>query len=202
MLLLLGAVSIIGIALMEHISHQIKNNVALITLDRPKKRNALNRAMISEIYRIFTALASDAEVTSVTIFGNGRDFCAGADLTEMTGRTSEIKQSDIERANILMDYIENFPKPVTAVIHGHALGGGLELALACHTRVSDGSGIFGLPEITLGFLPTWGGQKRLPKLIGDELAWQMIQTGICIDAAQAERWGLASRQSGTSGNIF
>ena len=175
---------------MCYVKHQIQNNVAQIILARPKKRNALNRAMISELYRIFCSLAADPLVSSVAITGTGPDFCAGADLDEMQGRGSLVKNADIERANKLMDCIGAFPKPVTAQLHGHVLGGGLELALACHRRVTDSSGVFAFPEMALGFLPAWGGTVRLPKLIGHANAAMMIHEGLGIGAASALEWGL------------
>jgi len=185
---------------MEKITCQIQDQTARITLNRPEKRNALNRTMISELHRLFCGLATDLSVGFVTISGIGPDFCAGADLTEIPDRTPEVKQADIDRANSLMDCIENFPKPVVAEIHGHALGGGLELALACHKRVSSASGIFGFPEITLGFLPAWGGVERLTRLIGSDLANRMVQTGIRVNAAQALDWGMIDGIYVSSGN--
>jgi enoyl-CoA hydratase/carnithine racemase len=171
---------------------QTQENIAHVILNRPEKRNALNRAMISELHKIFCELAVDNSVGTIILSGNGPDFCAGADLDEMKGRDSKTKDADIENANRLMGCIEHFPKPVTAKMHGHALGGGLELALACHKRASDDSGIFGFPEITLGLWPAWGGTMRLPKLIGVERAEYLIQTGKRIGAAQAAEWGLVT----------
>jgi len=175
---------------MDHVTYQIQGQTARIVLNRPEKRNALNRAMISELAEIFRELAKDTTLRSVVISGNGPDFCAGADLTEMPDRPPDVKRADINRANSLMDYIEKFPVPVTAEIHGHALGGGLELALACHKRVSGESGFFGFPETTLGLVPSWGGPERLSKLIGKDLTDRMVQTGIRINAAQALEWGI------------
>jgi enoyl-CoA hydratase len=176
--------------MMGYIGYQIQGREARVALARPEKRNALNRAMIEELLGLLAKLASDPSIDSIVIFGLGPDFCAGADLAEIKERADETKRADIKRANGLMDFIEACPKPVIAKMQGHALGGGLELALACHKRVSSKDGIFGFPEITLGFLPAWGGQTRLPKLIGRDLAARMIHGGIRVGAPKALEWGL------------
>jgi len=175
---------------MEHVTYQLQGQTARILLNRPEKRNALNRAMISALIGIFRELAKDTALHSVVISGNGPDFCSGADLTEMPNRPPDVKRADIDRANNLMDFIEQFPVPVIAEIHGHALGGGLELALACHKRISGESGIFGFPETTLGLVPAWGGPERLSRLIGKDLTDRIVQTGIRINAARALDWGI------------
>lgn len=174
---------------MEHrfIKASIKDGVGLIELDRPRELNALNRAMVEEIGAVCQDFALDPVVRVLVITGE-QHFAAGADIGNMVNLTPE--QADSFSFRHVMAGIENLPKPVIAAIKGYALGGGLELALACDLRIASPSASFGLPEIKLGIFPGAGGTIRLPRLIGPSRAKMMIYTGKIINAEKALNWGL------------
>jgi len=171
-----------------------RDRIAVVTVNRPDKLNALNAATVDEIGRAFRALAADESVGGILLTGAGeKAFVAGADIAELAtmGPISGVRVSrqgqDIFRA------IEKSPKPVIGVVNGFALGGGLELALACHFRIASEKARFGLPEVKLGIIPGYGGTIRLPRLVGRGRALEMILTGEMIDAQEAYRIGLVNR---------
>ena len=164
---------------------------ALVAVDRPKALNALNREILEGLAVVFEELAGDPEVTGIVLTGAGRKaFVAGADIAELQALTSESALRFARRGQEVMRAIEGTEKPVIAAIGGYALGGGLELALACHLRVAGPKAKFGLPEVKLGVIPGYGGTQRLPRLIGRGRALRMILTGDPVGSDEALAAGL------------
>lgn len=167
--------------------------VAVVFLTRPEARNVLNHELASGLLSVFTALKDDGRVKGVVLTGEGKSFCAGADIAEMARMSPAEASSFAEQGQRLMFAIEKVGKPVVAAVNGHALGGGLELALACDFIVAAESAVFAAPEVLLGIMPGFGGTQRLPRLIGKSRAKEMIFTGERIAAAQAHAIGLVNR---------
>ncbi|MBN1534467.1 MAG: enoyl-CoA hydratase/isomerase family protein [Spirochaetes bacterium] len=165
--------------------------VASILLNRPEVMNALNREMVTELNDAVVALGGDKSVRALVISGSGGNFAAGADIIPMADQTpGEARAFSFNGA---YNAIEELHVPVIAAISGYALGGGLELALACDLRICSSEAKLGLPEIKVGIFPGAGGTQRLPKLIGAGRAKEMIFTGIPVDAATALSFGLCNR---------
>jgi len=176
----------------ENILVEKNNAVATITINRPTKLNALNKATIEELHNAFKECESDNEVRAIIITGSGeKAFVAGADISEFasfsTAQGSELARKGQE---LLFDFVENSQTPVIAAINGFALGGGLELAMAAHIRIASDNAKMGLPEVTLGVIPGYGGTQRLPQLIGKGRANELIMTAQMIDAPTALSFGL------------
>ena len=172
----------------------IKDRLAQITINRPKKLNALNEETISELSLAFEKLEEDQRIKVIVLTGSGeKAFVAGADISEFSN-FSEQEGSLLARIGQekLFNYIENLSKPVIAAINGFALGGGLELAMAAHFRVASDNAKMGLPEVSLGVIPGYGGTQRLPQLIGKGRAMEMIMTAGMIDADTAHKFGLVN----------
>lgn len=169
-----------------------ENNLAIITINRPKKLNALNNETIKELHSAFEVLDADAEVKAIIITGSGeKAFVAGADIAEFASFSVEEGTALAAKGHhTLFDFVENLKTPVIAAVNGFALGGGLELAMACHIRVASDSARMGLPEVSLGVIPGYGGTQRLPRLIGKGRAMEMIMTGGMIGTEPALMWGL------------
>jgi len=169
-----------------------QGRVAIVTINRPDKRNALNIKTREEGAAILEELRNDASVGVVVFTGAGdKAFVAGADIAEFAGRTS-ITQRDVMMGRSLFTAVDSFPKPVIAMINGYCLGGGCELALACDIRVASETASFGQPEINLGIIPGGGGTQRLTRLVGEGKAMEMILTGEIIDAKTAFNIGLVN----------
>lgn len=168
--------------------------IATITINRPDKLNALNKATIGDLHDAFTALESDPEIRVIIITGSGeKAFVAGADIAEFSGFSEkEGKKLAQKGQEDLFDLVENLKTPVIAAINGYALGGGLELAMACHFRVASSNARMGLPEVSLGLIPGYGGTQRLPQLIGKGRAMEMIMTAGMIPAETAMDYGLVN----------
>jgi enoyl-CoA hydratase len=166
---------------------------ALITLNRPEALNALSFALIADLGRAFDEVAgSDARALLIT--GSGaKAFCAGADIKELTGRTLAAQKQGAETGQAIFAKLDKLPMPSVAVINGYAFGGGLELALACTFRIATRNAKMGLPEIKLGLIPGYGGTQRLPRVIGEARALEMIMTARTVDAEEAARIGLVHR---------
>lgn len=168
-----------------------------ITINRPKKLNALNKETITELSLAFKILGDDPDVKVIILTGVGdKAFVAGADIAEFA-HFSVDKGADLARKGqeILFDYIENLSTPVIAAINGFALGGGLELAMACHFRIASDNAKMGLPEVSLGVIPGYGGTQRLPQLVGKGKAMELIMTAAMISAADAKYCGLVNHTS-------
>ena len=178
----------------ENILREDREGVAFVTVNRPDKLNALNNATIGELLHCFEALSLDEQVRAVILTGSGeKAFVAGADISELAQQTSITARPLALRGQRLMNTVEACPKPVIAAVNGYALGGGLELALACDLRVATAAAKLGQPEITLANLPGWGGTQRLPRLVGEGAAKDLILTGRLVDAAEAHALGLVQR---------
>ncbi|MFD1601959.1 enoyl-CoA hydratase/isomerase family protein [Flavobacterium artemisiae] len=178
----------------ENILVSIEERIATITINRPAKLNALNKATIGDLSKAVSALGSDENVRVIIITGTGeKAFVAGADISEFANyNVVEGAQLAAEGQEALFDFIENLRKPVIAAVNGFALGGGLELAMACHFRVASDNAKMGLPEVTLGLIPGYGGTQRLPQLVGKGRAMEMIMTAAMISAEEAEKYGLVN----------
>src|SRR6266576_5193937 len=166
--------------------------VAIVTINRPDKRNALNIKTREEGAAVLEELSTDDSVGIVVFTGAGdKAFVAGADIAEFSGRTA-ITQREVMTGRSLFTAIDTFPKPVIAMINGYCLGGGCELALACDIRIASETASFGQPEINLGIIPGGGGTQRLTRLVGEGKAMELILSGEIIDARTAFTLGLAN----------
>jgi enoyl-CoA hydratase len=166
---------------------------ALITLNRPQALNALSFALIRDLGRAFDEVAAgDARALLITGAGS-KAFCAGADIKELTGRSLAAQKHDGEIGQATFAKLDRLPMPSVAIINGYAFGGGLELALACTFRISTRNARMGQPEIKLGLIPGYGGTQRLPRVVGEARALEMIMTGRTVDAEEAHRIGLVNR---------
>ena len=178
----------------ENVRTEVRDGLLVLTIDRPKVLNALNAATMEEIYDVFAAARSDEKVKAVIVTGGGdKAFVAGADIGELAQKTPTTGKETSERGQFILSFIERFPKPVIAAINGFALGGGCELALACHIRIASEKAQLGLPEVTLGIIPGYGGTQRMARLLGKGKALELICTGDRIGAAEAERIGLLNK---------
>lgn len=168
--------------------------IGTITINRLNKLNALNRDTIQELHKAFKKLESEKEIKVIILTGSGeKAFVAGADISEFAD-FSEKQGGKLaaEGQKLLFDFVENLSKPVIAAVNGFALGGGLELAMACHFRVASDNARMGLPEVSLGVIPGYGGTQRLPQLIGKGRAMELIMTAGMIDADLALNYGLVN----------
>ena len=170
------------------------DRIAWITLNRPEKLNALNDEVLRQLEEAFAALEHDAEVGVVVVTGAGeKAFVAGADIAELKSLDTAGARIQALRGQAVFQRIESMPKPVIAAVNGFALGGGCELALACHIRIASENAKFGLPEVSLGLIPGYGGTQRLARLVGKGVALDLILSGEMAPAADALRMGLVSR---------
>ncbi len=178
----------------ENILTENKNATLHITINRASKLNALNKVTLSELNAAFKAAFADDDVRAIILTGDGsKAFVAGADISEFADfSVAQGAALSSEGHASVFDLIENSPKPVIAAINGFALGGGLELAMACHIRVASETAKMGLPEVGLGVIPGYGGTQRLPQLVGKGRAMEMIVTADVINAAEAYRIGLVN----------
>ena len=171
-----------------------EGRIAVVTINRPEKLNALNAGAKTELRECFAALKTDPGADVVIITGAGeKSFVAGTDIGELTGLTARTGKEFAEEGQAVFDAIENLGKPVIAAVNGYALGGGCELALSCHVRIASEKAKFGQPEVNLGIIPGYGGTQRLARLVGRGRAMDMILTGVQVDAQEALRIGLVTR---------
>ena len=178
----------------ENVLYDLAGSTAWITVNRPDKLNALNRATMEEIDAAVAQALGDEQVRVIAITGAGeKAFVAGADIKEMSSLSAAEAQQFSQFLQRTLDRIERATKPVIAAINGFALGGGCELALACHVRIAADAARFGQPEVNLGLIPGAGGTQRLPRVVGRGVALDLILSGNMIDAAEAHRIGLANR---------
>ncbi len=178
----------------NNILTEVKEQVLYITINRPKQLNALNKETIDELSTAFNKAESDADVRVIILTGSGdKAFVAGADIKEFADFSIEQgKQLAAQGHEKLFNLVENLSKPVIAAINGFALGGGLELAMSCHIRIASDNAKVGLPEVTLGVIPGYGGTQRLAQLAGKGKAMEMVMTGGMIKADEAMEWGLVN----------
>ena len=178
----------------ENIKTENRGGILFVTIDRPKVLNALNAKTVEEIGQAFWDARRDDAVKAVIVTGSGdKAFVAGADINELAQKTPITGKETSERGQQIFSSIERFPKPVIAAINGFALGGGCELALACHIRIASDKAQIGLPEVTLGIIPGYGGTQRMARLLGKAKALELICTGDRIGAVEAERIGLVNK---------
>ena len=178
----------------ENILSKSENGITTITINRPSKLNALNTSTIKELHSAFNAADEDSTVRVIIITGSGeKAFIAGADISEFADfSVAEGRQLAADGQAMLFDYVANLSTPVIAAVNGFALGGGLELAMAAHFRTASDNAKLGLPEVSLGVIPGYGGTQRLPQLVGKGRAMEMIMTAGMIDAHQALQYGLVN----------
>ena len=178
----------------ENIITDFHSGITTIAINRPTKLNALNKATIKELHNAFEAADSDKNTKVIIVTGSGeKAFVAGADISEFADFDVK-KGAKLARKGqeLLFDFVENLSTPVIAAINGFALGGGLELAMACHFRVACDTAKMGLPEVSLGLIPGYGGTQRLPQLVGKGRAMELIMTASMIDANKALNYGLVN----------
>ncbi|HRR09099.1 MAG TPA: enoyl-CoA hydratase-related protein [Rhodothermales bacterium] len=168
--------------------------LALITINRPDKHNALNEVVLRELSAALSMARYDEDIKGVIITGMGqRSFVAGADIAEFRQLTPLQAQTLATKGQGVLNQVAQMPKPVLAAVNGFALGGGCELALACHLRIASEQAVFGQPELNLGLIPGYGGTQRLPRIVGLGIATEMILTGKPIDAQRAYGLGMVSQ---------
>jgi enoyl-CoA hydratase len=178
----------------ENLLTEVRNRILYLTINRESKLNALNKATLNELHLAISDAGSDARIGGVIITGSGQKaFVAGADISEFSSFSiEEGRRLAAEGHEKVFDLIQNCPKPVIAAINGFALGGGLELALACHIRIASDHAKLGLPEVSLGLIPGYGGTQRLAQLVGRGKALEMILTADMISGSDAFDFGLVN----------
>lgn len=177
----------------ELLTFDVADRIATITVNRPDKLNALNDAVMDELRTAIAEARRRRDVGAVLLTGAGRAFVAGADIAELADQRATEGKSRAERGQRVFRRFETSPKPTLAAVNGFALGGGCELAMACHMRIASEHAKFGQPEVKLGIVPGYGGSQRLPRIVGKGRALQLLLTGEMIDAAEAYRIGLVNR---------
>ena len=179
---------------LKNVIYEKSEGIAIITINRPDALNALNAETIDEILQCLEDIAKDDNVRAVILTGAGpKAFCAGADIKAIKGMTALDARKLSQMGYKLCKAIENLEKPVIAAINGYALGGGLEVAMACDLRIASEKARMGQTEINIGLIPGWGGTQRLPRLVGKTLAKEMVFTGKMIDAQTAYQRGLVNK---------
>ncbi|WP_124643166.1 MULTISPECIES: enoyl-CoA hydratase/isomerase family protein [Amniculibacterium] len=178
----------------DNLNIEIENKIATITINRPQSLNALNKNTIQDLSNAFDQLENNNTVRAIILTGSGeKSFVAGADIKEFADFNQD-KAEELARVgqNILFNKVENLKKPVIAAVNGFALGGGLELAMSCHIRYASDNAKLGLPEVTLGLIPGYGGTQRLAKLVGKGLANELIFSAKMIPAQRAKEISLVN----------
>jgi enoyl-CoA hydratase len=171
----------------------LDNGIFTITVNRPEKLNALNKTVFEELNKALDEINSNTAIQSVIITGAGaKAFVAGADISEFNGLSKEEAKTLSQKGQDTFFRIENSPKPIIAAVNGFALGGGCELAMACHFRIASDNAKFGQPEVNLGLIPGYGGTQRLTTLIGKGRSIELLITANMIDAATALQYGLVN----------
>ncbi len=172
---------------------ELENGIFTIIINRPDKLNALNQTVLNELEQVIQTVYDNKKIKAAIITGQGnKAFVAGADIAEFTKASDEEGIALAKRGQQIFFKIENCPKPIIAAVNGFALGGGCELAMACHFRLASDNAKFGQPEVNLGLIPGYGGTQRLPMLVGKGKAMELIMTGNMIDAAEAKALGLVN----------
>lgn len=178
----------------ENILAASENGIATITINRPTKLNALNKATIEELHSAFDAFDKDHSIRVILLTGSGdKAFVAGADISEFANfSVTQGAELAAKGQATLFDFVENLKTPVIAAVNGFALGGGLELAMSCHFRIASDNAKMGLPEVSLGVIPGYGGTQRLPQLVGKGKAMELIMTAGMLTAEEAKTSGLVN----------
>ena len=178
----------------------LSNGILNITINRADKLNALNKTVIQELSDAIDEVYKNPEIKSAIITGTGnKAFVAGADISEFVGLTTTQGRVLAQKGQVIFSEIENAPKPIIAAVNGFALGGGCELAMACHFRIASDNAKFGQPEVNLGLIPGYGGTQRLTQLIGKGRALELLMTGNMIDAHTALQYGLVNHVTTAEG---
>ena len=175
------------------IHYEKENGIVRLTLNRPDVLNAINLQMRDDLWDAFHAFRDDPDARVLVLRGEGRAFCAGADISDFGTAPSYIEARRARRERDLWGLLLHLPKPTIAAVHGYALGAGCEMSLLCDLRVAADDARFGLPEVSLGYIPSAGGTQTLPRIIPPGVALHMILSGDPIDAAEALRLGLVHR---------
>ncbi len=178
----------------KHLLFDIEGGIARITFNRPKVMNALNAELLEEFTEALAAVAADEDIRVLLLTGSGdKAFVAGADISELATYNALQAKYFSQKGQAAIGALQELPIPAIAAVNGYALGGGTEMALACDFVYASENAVFGLPEITLGIIPGFGGTQRLPRLVGPNVAKEMIFTGKMVDAKEALRLGIANR---------
>jgi len=178
-----------------------EQGIFVLSINRPDKLNALNTQVMKDLDQAIAELSTDTKVKAIIITGAGdKAFVAGADIAELATLNESTGQKLAQSGQAVFNRIARCPKPVIAVVEGYALGGGCELAMACHIRIASSKAVFGLPEVSLGLIPGYGGTQRLTRLVGQGRAMEMILTGNPVKADQALQSGLVNKvvEAGTA----
>lgn len=176
-----------------HLETESHDGIFIITINREDKLNALNKTIISELDKAIDEVYNDTSIKGVIITGKGnKAFVAGADISEFTGLNKNEAAALAKRGHDVFHKIDRCPKPIIAAVNGFALGGGCELAMACHLRIASENAKFGQPEVNLGLIPGYGGTQRLVQLIGKGKALELLMTADIIDASCAQKLGLVN----------
>jgi enoyl-CoA hydratase len=171
----------------------IENNICIITINRPDKLNAINKTVMEELGKAVDEVYRNPAIRSAIITGSGnKAFVAGADISEFQGLTKEQGMAVAQKGHDVFFKIEHSPKPIVAAVNGFALGGGCELALACHFMIASENAKFGQPEVNLGLIPGYGGTQRLVQVAGKGRAMELIMSGRMIGAQEAQQYGLVN----------
>jgi enoyl-CoA hydratase len=177
----------------KNLLYENQGGIGILTMNRPAALNALNKETMDELADFFTAAAADTSLKVLIITGAEKAFVAGADIKYMLPMTPAEGQAWAREGQTVFNMIEFLPQPVIAAVNGFALGGGCEMAMACDIRIASEKAKFGQPEVTLGIIPGFAGTQRLPRLVGEGIAKELIYTGDMIDAQEAYRIGLANK---------
>lgn len=177
----------------ETIKYEAKEGIGYVTINRPEAMNALNPAVLDDLWEVFNQIAGDDAVRAVIVTGEGKAFVAGADIAAMHAMTPQEGRAMMIKGHTVMNYMEKLEKPIIAAVNGFALGGGCELALACDFRIASEKAKFGQPEVNLGIIPGFGGTQRLPRLVGKARGKMLIMTAEIISAKEAYEIGLCEK---------
>jgi enoyl-CoA hydratase len=171
----------------------LQEGILTVTINRPDKMNALNRTVFEELEIVLDRIEADTQIKAVIITGAGaKAFVAGADISEFTALAPQEATQLARRGQLVFERIEKNAKPIIAAVNGFALGGGCELAMACHIRLAAESAKFGQPEVNLGLIPGYGGTQRLTQLVGKGKALELMMSGNMLSAQEALQWGLVN----------
>lgn len=177
----------------QTLSTQLEDNILVITINRPDKMNALNKTVMDELALVVDEVYGNKDIKSAVLTGTGeKAFVAGADIAEFLTLSPEQGVALAKKGHTIFQRIEQSPKPFIAAVNGFALGGGCELAMACHFRIASENAKFGQPEVNLGLIPGYGGTQRLTQLVGKGKAIELMMTGDMLSAADALSWGLVN----------